>query len=57
MRKKVTFNKGGSGSYTGRVILPATYLELMGITKDEPEIEITYTEGQIIIKKVKKEEL
>ena len=54
MRKTINFNKGGTGSYTGRIILPAPYLELMGISKDNPEVEITYKNGKIIIEKPKK---
>lgn len=53
MIKKVTFNKGGSGGHTGRVILPSTYLELMKITKDDPEVELIYEDGKIIIQKAK----
>ena len=54
MIKKVTFNKGGSGATSGRIILPSTYLELMKITKEEPEVEINYVDGKIIIEKANK---
>lgn len=54
MIKKVTFNKGGSGGHAGRVILPLAYLELMKITKDEPEVELTYEDGKIVIQKAEK---
>lgn len=54
MIKKVTFNKGGSGGHTGRIILPSTYLELMNVTKDDPEVELTYKDGKIIIEKANK---
>lgn len=53
MIKKVTFNKGGTGGHTGRVILPSTYLELMKITKDDPNVDLTYEDGKIIIEKAK----
>ena len=55
MIKPITFNKGGSGAYSGRVILPAKYLELMKVTKDEPNVDIRYEEGKIIIEKSKVE--
>lgn len=48
---KVTFNKAGSGSVSGRVTIPVEILELMGITKDSREIEICYSSGRIIITK------
>ncbi|NFO58506.1 PemI [Clostridium botulinum] len=53
MIKNVTFNKGGSGASSGRIILPAPYLELMKVTKKEPEVEVTYKDGKIIIEKKK----
>lgn len=54
MLKKVTFNRGGSGGHTGRIILPSTYLELMNVNKDYPEVELTYKDGKIIIEKANK---
>lgn len=56
MKKKVTFNKSGSGSTTGRVVLPAAYLEILGITEEEREINITLDGSKIIIEKVAKSE-
>jgi bifunctional DNA-binding transcriptional regulator/antitoxin component of YhaV-PrlF toxin-antitoxin module len=53
MIKKVTFNKGGTGKSSGRIILPAPYLELMKVTKEDPSVEITYQDGKIIIEKAK----
>lgn len=55
MKKDVSFNKGGSGNSSGRIILPAPYLELMKVTKDNPSVEITYQDGKIIIEKAKTE--
>lgn len=46
---KVTFNKAGSGSVSGRVTIPVEMLELMGITPTSREIEIIYSLGKIII--------
>lgn len=56
MKKKVTFNKSGSGSITGRVVLPAAYLEILGITESERDINITLDGSKIIIEKVSKGE-
>ncbi|CAI3193048.1 AbrB/MazE/SpoVT family DNA-binding domain-containing protein [Clostridium neonatale] len=53
MIKNVTFNKGGKGAKSGRIILPAAYLEIMNITEDEPGVEVTYKDGKIIIEKTK----
>jgi len=55
MIKPITFNRGGSGAFSGRVILPAKYLELMKVTKDEPNVDIRYEDGKIIIEKVEKD--
>lgn len=52
MKKNVNFNKGGKGKSSGRIILPATYLELMEVTEENPSVEITYQDGKIIIEKV-----
>ncbi|WP_288328082.1 PemI [Clostridium butyricum] len=54
MIKNVTFNKGGAGAKSGRIILPATYLELMKITEEERTVEVTYQDGKIIIEKANK---
>ena len=54
MIKKITFNKGGTGAKSGRIILPASYLEIMGITEDEPKVEVSYQDGKIIIEKANK---
>lgn len=52
--KKVNFNKSGSGSYTGRIILPAEFLKENNINKENPEVEVTYVDGKLIIEKVDK---
>ena len=56
MKRNVTFNKSGSGSTSGRVVLPAAYLEILGITEEEREIEITLEGSRIIIEKVRESE-
>ena len=55
MIKNVSFNKGGSGKSSGRIILPAPYLELMKVTEEDPSVEITFQDGKIIIEKANKE--
>jgi len=49
--KKVTFNKGGSGAKSGRIILPSAYLEILKITEEENEVEVLFEDNKIIIKK------
>lgn len=48
---KVNFAKSGSGSVSGRVILPKEYLELLNITSSDRTILIIYEDGKIIIEK------
>lgn len=52
MKGKVTFNKSGTGSVSARITVPNAFIELMKITKDERDIEITYEDGKLIIKKI-----
>lgn len=52
--KVITFNKGGTGGASGRIILPAPYLQMMGVTKENPNVDITYKDGKIIIEKSNK---
>lgn len=52
MKGKVTFNKSGSGSTSCRLTIPAAFVEIMGITKDEREVEISFKDGKLIIEKV-----
>ena len=51
--KAVNFNRGGSGSISGRIILKKEWLEDMKINIDEPWIELNYDEKlkRIIIEK------
>lgn len=42
--KAVNFNKSGSGSISGRIILKKEWLEDMKINFDEPWIELNYDE-------------
>lgn len=48
---KVTFSKSGSGSTTGRVVLPLDFLKAMNINEDNRDIQISYQFGRIIISK------
>lgn len=56
MKKKVLFNKGGSGSLMGRVTIPKEFLEILGITKENNKVNITIKDGKIIIEKIEEEE-
>ncbi|CAL7885039.1 MULTISPECIES: dihydrolipoamide acetyltransferase [Fusobacterium] len=51
--KKVNFNKGGAGGYTPRITLNSKWVNDMGITKENSEIELTYRQEtkEIVIKK------
>ncbi|MPU14959.1 PemI [Acinetobacter baumannii] len=48
---KITFNKSGSGSKSGRLTIPTVFLELMKITEDDREVEINFKGGKLIIEK------
>lgn len=49
----ISFNKSGSGSYTPRISLPATWINEMGIDKENRKVSVTFKDGQIVIEKVK----
>lgn len=51
--KAVNFNKSGSGSVSGRIILKKDWLNDMEINEDEPWIELNYDKElkRIIIEK------
>ena len=53
--KKVNFNKGGAGGYTPRMTLNSKWVNDMGITKENNEIEVSYNKEkkEIIIRKAK----
>ena len=50
---KVSFNKSGRGTYTPKVALPISFINRMGITQEDRNIEVTFDEekGEITIKK------
>ncbi|MDU4939628.1 MAG: AbrB/MazE/SpoVT family DNA-binding domain-containing protein [Clostridium sp.] len=50
--KAVTFNKGGAGGSSGRIIIPKEFLLAMGVTKDNPNVKLTYKDGKIIIEPI-----
>ena len=52
MKSKVTFNKSGSGSVTGRVNIANAFLQIMKITKEKNNINITYEDNKIILEKL-----
>ncbi len=47
----ISFNKSGSGSYTPRISLPATWIKEMGIDTDNRKVSVTFKDGKIIIEK------
>lgn len=51
MKGKITFNKSGSGSKSARLTIPVSFLELLQITEDEREVNITFEDGKLIIEK------
>lgn len=55
MKAKVTFNKSGSGSKSGKVIIPVAFLEILNITEDDREVNITMEDNKIIIEKIEKD--
>lgn len=50
---KITFNKSGAGNITPKISLPALWIKEMGINADDRNIEVTYENGEIRIKKKK----
>ena len=53
MKGKITFNKSGSGSKSGRLTIPVALLELLKITEEERDVEIKFEDNKIIIEKCK----
>lgn len=53
---KISFNKSGRGTYTPKLALPISYINSMGITQDEREIEVYFDDEkkEIILKKLQK---
>lgn len=52
MKSKVTFNKSGSGSTSGRVTIPVAFLEALEITENDRNIEIKLIDNKIVIEKI-----
>jgi len=52
MIKEITFNKGGKGYKSGRIIIPKPYLELMDITEEENKVSINLIEDEEGNKKI-----
>lgn len=48
---KVIFSKSGKGSISPKINLKNTGLSKLGITPEEPEVDVTYTKSFIIIRK------
>lgn len=45
------FAKGGSGSRTTRLTLPVSFIDKLGVTADNREVNVIYVNGKIIITK------
>lgn len=56
MKGKITFNTSGNKSVSGRLTIPAALIEIMGFTENDRDVEITYEDGKLIIRKINKEE-
>ena len=54
--KKITFNAGGTGAKSGRIIIPAPYLEILNITDSEPYVDIRLQQNKIVLMKATEEE-
>lgn len=52
---KVTYNKSGSGSISARINIPKDWLEAIGVSPEDREIEILFGYGNILIKKKAKD--
>lgn len=47
----IQFAKGGSGSRTTRLTLPVSFIDKLGVTADNREVNVIYVNGKIIITK------
>lgn len=47
----IQFAKSGSGSRTTRITLPVSFIDKLGITADNREVNVIYVNGKIIITK------
>ena len=56
IKRVVMFHKGGTKGLTARVTIPPEFLYIMGITKEDREVEMTIEDGKIIIEKINKKE-
>lgn len=57
MKRVVTFANARSGQTTNaRVIIPPAFLEIMGVTEKERDINITMEGKKLIIEKLEKEQ-
>ncbi len=50
---KISFNKSGRGTFTPKIALPTSFINDMGITKEDRNVKVTYDEinKEITIKK------
>lgn len=47
----IQFAKSGSGSRTTRITLPVSFIDKLGVTEDNREVNVIYVNGKIIITK------
>ena len=47
---KIMYSKGGNGSKYARVALPISWLEALGITEENKEVELEIKNDRIIIR-------
>lgn len=50
-KAKVIFANNGKGCQIPRITLPKRWTKELGITSEDKDVRITYTEGKIIIEK------
>lgn len=52
MKGKITFNKSGSGSKSARLNIPVAFIELLNINENDREVDISFSDGKLVIKKI-----
>lgn len=50
---KILFGKNGTGHITTKITLPYTWLKKWGLTQENREVNVIFTQDEIIIKKIK----
>lgn len=47
----VSFNKSGSGSISTKLNIPITWMEELGVSSEDREVEVTLEDDKILISK------